>query len=119
MANPIKGEVSFESNGQTYIFKLGTNAQALLEDRVKMSMPAWFKKRGENFSAGDIRLIMWAGLYRQHKLTEEDVGDLIDDIGAEKAGEIFMQAVNLSASRLNGGESNPSIPAKERIGMNS
>ena len=49
MANAVKGEVSFDCNGVTYIFKLGTNAQALIEERLKISMGAWFKKKAEKF----------------------------------------------------------------------
>jgi hypothetical protein len=118
MANTVKGEVEFECNGETYTFKIGTNAQVLLESRINMSLAKWIKEKSEDLSATDIRLIMWAGLHRHHKLTEDAVGDLIDEIGGTRAAEIFMQAFALAAGpKTNGADPNPPAAAKERIGM--
>jgi hypothetical protein len=120
MANTVKGEVEFESGGEIYTFKLGTNAQVLLESRINMSLAKWVREKGDDLTATDIRLIMWAGLHRHHKLSEDAVGDLIDDIGGAKAAEIFTQAFTLAASKSsNGADPNPPQAAKERIGMNS
>jgi len=117
MANSIKGEVEFECGGQTYTFKLGTNAQVLLESRIKMSLGKWIQEKSDNLGAADIRLIMWAGLHRQHKLSEDDVGDLIDELGIDRAAEIFLQAFTLASAKSDGVDSRPSQAAKERIGM--
>ena len=93
MTNPTKGEVTFDARGQTYTFKLGTNAQIMIENKTGMSITKFFAGRSDNnFSASDVRTIFHAGLFRDHKLTEEDVGDLIDDIGAERVAQIFVEA---------------------------
>lgn len=120
MTNQIKGEVSFETGGKTYVFKLGTNAQALIEDRVDMSMGQWITEKAENLAAKDIRLIMWAGLFRNHQLSETEVGDLIDEIGIERAGKIFNEAVAAATAKPNGADtSHPRKQAEERIGKHS
>lgn len=122
MSNPVKGEVYFEARGQTYTFKIGTNAQVLIEEKIEMSMAQWMKDKAEsqNLSTKDIRLIMWAGLFRNHQMNEDDVGDLIDEIGPERAAEIFTQAATAAAAKSNGVDpSRPQKQAKERIGMHS
>ncbi len=120
----VKGEVNFESGGKTYTFKLGTNAQVLLESRTGMSMAKYLKAdRIEELGSKDIRLIFWAGLTRNHPdLTEENVGDLIDDIGVDQVSEIFLKAFESAKPKTeNGaaGEPHPQKQAKARIGMNS
>lgn len=121
MGNSVKGEVSFQALGALYTFKLGTNAQVIIEDRVGMSVTKYMQSKGESLGAADIRLLFYAGLYQRHHLTEDEVGDLIDEIGAEKAAEIFLQSVQaaMPAKAANGSDSHPPKQAKERIGMNS
>jgi hypothetical protein len=120
MANSVKGEVEFDCGGQTYLFKFGTNAQVLVEDRIGMSCAKWMQQKADQFGASDIRLIMWAGLHRHHNLSETDVGDLIDELGADKAAEVFLKAVDLATAKGNGADpSRPIATAKDRIGTHS
>ena len=123
MTNPVKGEVTFEARDQTFTFKLGTNAQIMIENKTGMSITQFFAGRSEkNFSASDVRTIFHAGLFRDHKMTEDDVGDLIDDLGPEKVAKIFVEAASAAfPKKPNGGadESRPTKATKERIGMNS
>jgi hypothetical protein len=120
MANPVKGEVSFECNGALYTFKFGTNAQVIIEDRTKMTVMEYMRSRGEKFGASDLRLLFFAGLFSKHQMSETEVGDLIDSLGQEKCGEIFMRAAGLAAPKGNGAV-DPTTPGKtgELIGMNS
>lgn len=123
MTNPLKGEVTFEARGQTFTFKLGTNAQVMLETKTGMSMPQFFKDREDKFSIHDIRMIFHAGLYRQHKMTEDDVGDLIDEIGQERVAEIFTEAAAAAFPQSNpiGPAANPRPIKATKVlsGMNS
>ena len=124
MTNPVKGEVRFkDSNDKEYVFKLGTNAQAMIEQKSGLPISKMFAKdRLENMGAAEVRMIFWAGLFRQHKLSEDDVGDLIDDIGAEKVAEIFMEAVKLAAVKDEKEGENTSDPQKaveEQTGRSS
>lgn len=120
MANPIKGEVSFESSGKTYTFRLGINSQVMLEERLKMSVQKYIREHGDDLGAGDIRLLFYAGLHQHHHLSEEEAGNLIDEIGVARAAEIFLEAAQLAAPKTNGEDtSRPQVSAKERIGMDS
>ena len=123
MTNSVKGEVIFEAQGQSWTFKLGTNAQVLLESKVGMPMSKFLQaEKLSELGATDIRLIFWAGLFRQHQLTEDAAGDLIDELGIERVGEIFKEAVEAATARNDNGaagDQRPSKPAKARIGMNS
>lgn len=123
MTNPVKGEVTFVSNDKTYTFKLGTNAQVMLEQKVKMPMSKFLKQdRLEDLGIADLRLIFWAGLFRQHQLTEDEVGDIIDDIGPGKVSEIFLEAFESASVKAENGSATANPPlksAKARVGMNS
>jgi hypothetical protein len=119
MTNPLKGEVTFEARGQTFTYKLGTNAQIMIENKTGMPISKFFAERA--FSAADVRIIFHAGLYRQHKMTEEDVGDLIDEIGAERVAQIFVEAAAAAFPKKTNGAgdeaAHPPKPTKERIGI--
>jgi hypothetical protein len=109
MANPQKGEVGFEVGAASYVFKLGTYAQAVLERRVKMPGPKFFKRPADEWGVDDTLSVFWAGLYRQHKLTEEQAADLIDELGATRVQEILFEALKLAnpeAGKANGDPQN-------------
>jgi len=122
MGNPVKGEISFELDGKLYTFKFGTNAQAIIESRVGMTTSQFMNTKGENFGAGDLRLIFFAGLYAKHQLTETEVGDLIDELGVERCSEIFVSAVSAANAKTKGNGSDPTSPGivqvGKQIGMN-
>jgi hypothetical protein len=120
MTNPLKGEVYFEARGETFTFKLGTNAQALIEAKTKLSWGKFIKAKFEDLGAADARLIFWAGLFRQHQMTEEDVGDLMDELGQTRVAEIFLEAFEAAMAKANGAtDARPTRAVKARIGMNS
>lgn len=96
MANPQKGEVGFEVGGKSYILKLGTYAQAALERRVKMPFQKFITRGNDEFGVDDTLALVWAGLFRQHHLTEEQVADIIDDLGDERLTEILAEAVRVA-----------------------
>lgn len=96
MANPQKGEVAFEANGKQYVFKLGTYAQAMLERRVKTTFGKFVAKPVDDWGVDDALVMFWAGLYRQHKLTEEQASDLLDEIGPDRLSVLITEAIKLS-----------------------
>jgi hypothetical protein len=95
-ANPQKGEVGFEVGGKSYVFKLGTYAQAILERRVKMPWPKFFSRPEDQWGVDDTLTVFWAGLSRRHDLTTEDVADLIDELGADRVREVLAEAFKLA-----------------------
>ncbi len=96
MANPHKGEVGFEAGGKNYVFRLGTYAQALLERRTKTTAAKFFNRPVDAWGVDDLLSVFYCGLYRQHKMTEEDVADLMDDVGTDRLQEIIIEAIQLA-----------------------
>lgn len=122
MSNPIKGEITFEARETTFVFKLGTNAQAMIEEKVGKNFSQYLRDKGENLGAADIRMIFHAGLFRHHQMTEEDVGELIDELGSDRIAKIFVEAIAVASDqrKSNGADSSrPTKATKERIGMTS
>ena len=127
MTNSVKGEIQFESGGKTYTFKLGMNAQAVIEERTGMTMAKFFKEdRLEDLGAREVRLIFWAALHRQHpEMTEETAGDIIDEIGADEVAELLVRGVKAASgqdvqkNKSAGVASRPQKQAKAPIGMDS
>lgn len=110
MANPLQGEVAFEVKGATYTFKLGTYALAVLERRTKMPSGKFFKRPDDEWGADDLLQVFYAGLYRQHKLTEEAVADLIDEIGSERASAIMLEAIGIAnPAEVAAGKEDPQV----------
>ncbi|MFB6460453.1 hypothetical protein [Bradyrhizobium tunisiense] len=96
MANPQKGEVSFEALGRTFTMRLGTNARALVEGKTGLSWATLMKRPEEEWRERDAIIIMWAGLYQHHKLTEEEVGDLLDEIGSQECSRLLLKAFGIA-----------------------
>ena len=122
MSNPLKGEVPFEANGKPYVFKFGTNAQCIIEDRTGKTMSEYLRGMGDDkiFGVKDLRLIFFAGLSaRQPDITESKCGDIIDTLGADQCVEIFTKAVGLAAPKGNGEDPTMPGPKAGQIGMPS
>ena len=121
MGNPHKGEVSFESNGQVYIFKFGNGERATLERLENRTIAQLFKTL-DNIGDAVLQSVFIAGLSRQHKLTKEQASDIIDDIGQDRAIEIMTEAVRLSQPEVAAtGNPNPTMttPKANGIGTSS
>ena len=96
MANKYRGEVEFSANGSTYTFRLGTNELCRLEAELGADP---FEKIAEGkASLGHLRTITLAGLGRHHpKLTADDVGDLIDEVGYKALGDLIQKSMSVLA----------------------
>lgn len=96
MGNPIMGEVTFEADGKSYTFKLGTYAKALLQRETGLSAQKFFKKIESDLGYDDMLKIFRCGLYQKHKLGEEAVAELIDELGEEKTLSVIAEAAKLA-----------------------
>ena len=94
MANPIKGEVGFEADGEAYTLSFGINALCSLEDALGMSV----QKVGAELQADGLKLktlrtVFWAGLQDRHEgVTEREAGDLMDGLGAGEVATLVVRA---------------------------
>lgn len=106
MANRLRGEVEFTVGEKTYTFRLGMNELVALEQTLGIKDP--IKALAEQqLGIGDLRALARAGLSRYHKeLTDEEVGDLIDEMG----GLVALSKVAAKSFEFMGGEDESSKP---------
>ena len=108
MGNMHKGEVTFEASGKTFTFKLGTFAQAAIEAKTKQSIFKFFNRGEDNWGVADLLIVFHAGLLREHHLTEDEAGDLIDELGMGRVGEIIAEALKSAFGEVaESGAANP------------
>jgi hypothetical protein len=98
MGNPHRGEIDFEHQGKTYTICFDFYAQALLQRQTKQPTGMFFS-RAASWGADDLLQLFYAGLFRRHRLTEEQVADIIDGIGEEQTGKLIGDAVAAAAAR--------------------
>lgn len=89
MANPMKGEVGFTAGGEQYALIYTINALVTLEQKLGVTTAQIGELLGANLSMGNLRTLFWAGLLERHDCSEEGAGELISEIGIQKAAELI------------------------------
>ena len=93
MGNAIKGEVSFEAGGRTYVLVYSIDALCALEERLDISVTEIGQAMGKTMRLGFLRALFWAGLReRQPEVTEKAAGELIPLIGADALAPLLTEA---------------------------
>ena len=91
MGNKVRGEASFEHEGQTYNLVLDFNAFCEIEAaRPEMTMPVLIQTLNVP-KINNVRLILYGALFANHRLSLEEVGDLVASMGFEKALAVVEQ----------------------------
>ena len=93
MANKYRGEVGFSAGGKDYTFRLGTNELAILEEKHGIDEKTM---AAGNMGVCALRTIFLVGLLRHHEgLTDEQAGDLVDELGGFKlVGEFIEKSMS-------------------------
>ena len=116
MGNKQNGEVSFRALSKDWVLRYGINGLCRLEDEtgksaieVASSLNTEDGEGGAAIKISDIRLVFFCGLVGQHAdVTLEQVGDIIDDIGIERAGPLLGEAFSAAfPDPEEGGEGKP------------
>lgn len=86
MANQHKGGVDFSVGDKSYTLRLTANDLCELESVTDMKAPAAVGELLATLQTASVdyrllRALLWAGLNRNHKMTIEQCGDLIDEAG--------------------------------------
>jgi len=99
MANPLRGEVALEVEGQTYTLCLDINAIIEVENLLDIGIAevAGLFSEPENLRAGHVRALLWATLQRHHPHIElRKAGELIGIVGLaeviDRLGEALAAA---------------------------
>lgn len=93
MANPHKGEVSFEVRGKKRTARLNTNAICELEDELGMSVDGISSRMVSGY-LGTLRSVLRASLH--DSTTMEEAGEIIDELGPRRVVEVMIEAFNLA-----------------------
>ena len=112
MANPVKGEVSFEAGGQQYTFVLGTYALAALQRRTGVGTSRFFGRKPNEGGTDDFLGVFYCGLLRHHQLSEEAVSDIMDEIGQVRVADIISDAISLAFPDPKGAAKSTDRPPK-------
>lgn len=93
MANKHRGEVALEAMGETYKMRFGTNALCELEAAFGEGINAILAKlQPDDPSIRTMRTIMACGL----GVSPDKAGEIMDEIGMERSGELIGQAITLA-----------------------
>lgn len=92
MSMTTKGEVRFSAGEDNYILVFSINALVSLERELGIGVAEVGSQLGQALRISTLRTIFWAGLLQHHNLNEEQAGDVIQQIGAVKAGQLIAEA---------------------------
>ena len=123
MANKFRGEATLErEEGENLLLIFDTNAFAVLETAWDKSMKqvigyiaSWTE---DTFRMGDLITLLYAAVHRSHRLSEDECGDIISELGQEKVTEILMLAIKRAMPEAKAapvGEAKPPV-GKKKIG---
>lgn len=128
MANPHKGELSFEAEGKTYTLVYTNNALVELEDKLdrgivdlSLEMQSWAKDP-QKIRLGLLRAVFWAGFIEHHPDVDvRAAGELITKIGGvAKVTDIVGEALSRAfPAEVNGARPPKASPAKPGTGQRS
>lgn len=115
MANPLRGEVEFTTaSGKKHKLRFGTNAQCEIEAEFGVGIGEVVKKLAEEKRLTPLRAIL--RILLGGKMSVEQVGDLMDEVGLLEMTALMMQAVGIAQPDPEEGESSrPPVPAGETL----
>lgn len=95
MANKHKGQVSFEAGGKTYTLRLDVNALIELQDALGFEDDEKFLAYCSNLNGiRRVRTFLTQALQLSHQgTTEQEVGDIITDLGLDEANRLLVRAL--------------------------
>ncbi|MES2494637.1 MAG: hypothetical protein V4618_00855 [Pseudomonadota bacterium] len=85
------GTVAFEAQGKARTLRFTVNALCLLEDKLEKSTLDIATELQFNPRISTVRAMFWAG-GGDHGMTLSQVGDMVDEIGVERAVELARRA---------------------------
>lgn len=93
MANPHKGEVSFAVGGKARTVRLSTNAICVLESELGLGVDSISARMVQGYLSV-LRSVLRVAL--NDGTTDEEAGDMIDELGPRKTVEILIRTFKLA-----------------------
>lgn len=123
MANPHKGEVSFEVEGKQYVLSFSANALCEMEDVLNLGVSEIASRfeQVDKLRIKTVRAVFWAGLTDKHPdLTIKGAGDLIGKLTLPKAIELIGEAFTLAFPAPEASDDpRPRNPGRDGIGLDN
>lgn len=113
MTNTVRGTVTFEASDKMWTLKFSTNALCELEDELGEGAEqlAAIMARPGTGKIKMLRLILKCALSDNHPdLTLIQVGELIDEVGIEKAMGMMQKALTIGMPVAEKGKTKPENP---------
>jgi hypothetical protein len=106
--NSARGHVPFQAGGKDYTLALTTNAMVRYQDAAGETLLRGLSKLQEDVAdMVRLRRLIWAGLSHHGGITEDDAGNLIDEVGLMPSIILLSNASKLAF---------PEIAAKDDAG---
>lgn len=113
MAASDNGAVSFEAGGATRVLRFSINALIELEAKLGYGIAEIGAKMGSAPSIAFLRTVFWGGLiHADPELTEAAAGELMDELGLTRSGELIGQAFTAAFPEAKGAASGEPRPRK-------
>lgn len=106
MVNPLKGEAQLGDFTLAYNF----GAFCALEEKTGHKMPVLMQMVQDGLGFSELRDFVWAGLQKHHKMDDDQIVALLDDVGFEIAASAIGKGVTsfFGAQREKKGKNPPS-----------
>jgi hypothetical protein len=115
MANPHKGEISVDLEGQTYTLALTLNAMVDVEALFGLSFDEVISLAATKGSATHLRALVWAMLRKHHPtITLEQAGDLVTGANLGHLSRTIARVVTASSPDPKDVPAAPSHPTSAR-----
>lgn len=98
----MRGRVTIEALGRSLDLRFTANALCRLEEKTGRGVAEIVEGMAKSMRVSDLRVMLWAGI---DGITVDQAGEIIDQIGFARAGEIIGEAFN-AAFPQDGGEGN-------------
>jgi len=98
MGNRLKGEIEFKSGAETYVLRFGMNELIELQEAYGIDdedMDALMPKLAAKMDAlkGRRKAVFIALKANHPEITEQQVGDLVSDVGFQQMGKLILDAL--------------------------
>lgn len=112
--NVARGHVAFQAGGKDYTLALTTNAMVRYQHAAgETLLHALGKLQEDPSDAIRLRRLMWAALLHYGSMTEDDAGDLMDEVGIIRSVRLLSDASSLAFPDVAGDAGNDPKPPRK------
>jgi len=96
MANPLKGEVAFQVEGESYTLVFAVNAICQMEAALDLSVSEIAAELDLGLNVTFLRTVFWAALLQHHGVDLTRAGELMTAFGVKPSAKLIIEAFRLA-----------------------